>query len=126
MPPIRNAIKYLLLLLFIISILHILQENFQVLDKFNLTKTDNFKNPSVSYFDDPNKAKRAIKIDWHNYDDIKDEAKRTGLGEQGKNAVLDKVDETLKKAVYHANGYNGYLSDQISLNRSISDTRHPK
>jgi polypeptide N-acetylgalactosaminyltransferase len=80
----------------------------------------------VSYFDDPDRPKRAVKIDWHNYDHIKYETARTGLGEQGKKADLKKVDKILKDAVYHANGYNGYLSDQISLNRSIVDTRHPK
>jgi hypothetical protein len=66
------------------------------------------------------------KMDWHDYKFMAYEANRTGLGEQGKEAVLTKVDAILKNATYHADGYNGYLSDQISLNRSLPDTRHPK
>jgi hypothetical protein len=96
------------------------------LESFNLDRSSSLNKQPVSYFDDPDRPKRAVKIDWHNYDHIKYEAARTGLGEQGKKADLKKVDKILKDAVYHANGYNGYLSDQISLNRSIVDTRHPK
>jgi hypothetical protein len=77
-----------------------------------------------TYFDVSNRSRE--KVDWHDYQFIEYEAKREGLGEQGKAAVLSRVDEILRKAIYHANGYNGYLSDQISLNRSLSDTRHPK
>jgi hypothetical protein len=79
---------------------------------------------SLSNSDDQNQSRE--KMDWHDYKFMEYEANRTGLGEQGKEAVLTKVDGILKNATYHADGYNGYLSDQISLNRSLPDTRHPK
>jgi hypothetical protein len=79
---------------------------------------------SLSNSDDQNQSRE--KKDWHDYKFMEYEANRTGLGEQGKEAVLTKVDGILKNATYHADGYNGYLSDQISLNRSLPDTRHPK
>jgi hypothetical protein len=64
------------------------------------------------------------KIDWHDYKYMEYEAGRRGLGEQGESAVLTMVDSELKQLIFDANGYNGYLSDQISLNRSLLDTRH--
>ncbi|XP_014217204.1 N-acetylgalactosaminyltransferase 6 [Copidosoma floridanum] len=64
------------------------------------------------------------KIDWHDYRRIGEEKSRMGLGEQGKPAYLDASMEDLKDKLYKVNGYNGALSDQILLNRSISDIRH--
>uniref|UniRef100_A0A8R1I333 Polypeptide N-acetylgalactosaminyltransferase n=1 Tax=Caenorhabditis japonica TaxID=281687 RepID=A0A8R1I333_CAEJA len=49
-----------------------------------------------------------------------------GPGEQGKPVKLpdDKTVEKEALALYKANGYNAYISDMISLNRSIKDLRH--
>uniref|UniRef100_A0A3Q3DLR7 Polypeptide N-acetylgalactosaminyltransferase n=1 Tax=Hippocampus comes TaxID=109280 RepID=A0A3Q3DLR7_HIPCM len=61
--------------------------------------------------------------DWHNYEAIKRDASRSGNGEQGKPFPLtdaDRVDQA-----YRENGFNIYVSDRISLNRSIPDIRHP-
>ena len=47
-----------------------------------------------------------------------------GNGEQGKPFPLtdtDRVDQA-----YRENGFNIYVSDRISLNRSVADIRHPK
>lgn len=47
-----------------------------------------------------------------------------GNGEQGRPfpmADADRVDQA-----YRENGFNIYVSDRISLNRSIPDIRHPK
>lgn len=47
-----------------------------------------------------------------------------GNGEQGKAFPMtdaDRVDQA-----YRENGFNIYVSDRISLNRSIPDIRHPK
>lgn len=47
-----------------------------------------------------------------------------GNGEQGKPFPLtdaDRVDQA-----YRENGFNIYVSDRISLNRSVPDIRHPK
>lgn len=66
-----------------------------------------------------------IKIDWHDYNFIDYEAKRVGLGEQGK-AVnqVDPEEEELNQRLFDENGYNGLVSDKISVNRSIVDLRH--
>ncbi|XP_059207008.1 polypeptide N-acetylgalactosaminyltransferase 10-like [Centropristis striata] len=63
------------------------------------------------------------RIDWHNYDAIRRDASRSGNGEQGKAFPLtdaDRVDQA-----YRENGFNIYVSDRISLNRSLPDIRHP-
>lgn len=47
-----------------------------------------------------------------------------GNGEQGKPFPMtdaDRVDQA-----YRENGFNIYVSDRISLNRSVPDIRHPK
>ncbi|KAM9333779.1 polypeptide N-acetylgalactosaminyltransferase 10-like [Pholidichthys leucotaenia] len=61
--------------------------------------------------------------DWHDYETIKRDLARSGNGEQGKAFPLtdaDRVDQA-----YRENGFNIYVSDRISLNRSIPDIRHP-
>ncbi|GAA6225085.1 polypeptide N-acetylgalactosaminyltransferase 10-like [Lates japonicus] len=62
--------------------------------------------------------------DWHDYEAIKRDSSRSGNGEQGKPFPLtdaDRVDQA-----YRENGFNIYVSDRISLNRSLPDIRHPK
>nr|XP_046265901.1 polypeptide N-acetylgalactosaminyltransferase 10-like [Scatophagus argus] len=61
--------------------------------------------------------------DWHDYDTIRKDSSRSGNGEQGKAFPLtdaDRVDQA-----YRENGFNIYVSDRISLNRSVPDIRHP-
>ncbi|AWP00827.1 Polypeptide N-acetylgalactosaminyltransferase [Scophthalmus maximus] len=60
--------------------------------------------------------------DWHDYDTIRRDASRSGNGEQGRAFPLtdtDRVDQA-----YRENGFNIYVSDRISLNRSVPDIRH--
>lgn len=66
------------------------------------------------------------KIDWHNYEQISKEKKRVGIGEHGVPVVLDfkKYNKTKYDDLYKINGFNAYLSDMISLNRSVPDIRH--
>uniref|UniRef100_A0AAV2J9B5 Glycosyltransferase 2-like domain-containing protein n=1 Tax=Knipowitschia caucasica TaxID=637954 RepID=A0AAV2J9B5_KNICA len=62
------------------------------------------------------------RIDWHDYDAMKRDAVRSGNGEQGQATPLsdaDRVDQA-----YRENGFNIYVSDRISLNRSLPDIRH--
>ncbi|XP_049888130.1 N-acetylgalactosaminyltransferase 6-like isoform X2 [Pectinophora gossypiella] len=70
--------------------------------------------------------KNLEKIDWHNYTQIKYEAQRTGLGEQGRPAHLPAELAHLEELLYAENGFNGALSDKIAINRSLPDIRHPK
>ncbi|XP_043255319.1 N-acetylgalactosaminyltransferase 6 isoform X1 [Colletes gigas] len=65
------------------------------------------------------------KIDWHDYKRIEEEAKRNGMGEHGKPTFLSPSLDALKEKLYQVNGFNGALSDEISVNRSVPDIRHP-
>ena len=47
-----------------------------------------------------------------------------GNGEQGKPFPLTETDRV--DQAYRENGFNIYISDRISLNRSVPDIRHPK
>ena len=90
-------------------------------------------------------GKKLRKIDWHDYTLIERENARIGnsmrwffmlesveywlgLGEGG-NGVEPTVAER-NTAVYHelyrANGFNAFVSNQISLDRSLNDLRHSK
>ncbi|XP_034746748.1 polypeptide N-acetylgalactosaminyltransferase 10-like [Etheostoma cragini] len=60
--------------------------------------------------------------DWHDQEAIRRDSSRSGNGEQGKAFPLtdaDRVDQA-----YRENGFNIYVSDRISLNRSLPDIRH--
>lgn len=48
----------------------------------------------------------------------------SGNGEQGKAFPLTEADRV--DQAYRENGFNIYVSDRISLNRSVPDIRHPK
>ncbi|XP_017097608.2 putative polypeptide N-acetylgalactosaminyltransferase 10 [Drosophila bipectinata] len=62
--------------------------------------------------------------DWHDYEAMKEDSLRIGLGEQGKPAELtDPMDDPAKKEIQDQHGFNGLLSDRISLNRSLPDAR---
>ena len=65
------------------------------------------------------------KIDWHDWDFITEELKRNGPGEQGKPVVLDSNESNNDKSSYQSNGFSGYVSDKISLDRAVKDIRHP-
>lgn len=67
-----------------------------------------------------------IKIDWHDYSFIEEETKRVGPGEHGK-AVneIDESEQELNQRLFDENGYNGLISDKISVNRSVADLRNP-
>uniref|UniRef100_A0A8D1CMK4 Polypeptide N-acetylgalactosaminyltransferase n=1 Tax=Sus scrofa TaxID=9823 RepID=A0A8D1CMK4_PIG len=61
--------------------------------------------------------------DWHDKEAIRRDAQRVGNGEQGKPYPMtdaERVDQA-----YRENGFNIYVSDKISLNRSLPDIRHP-
>nr|XP_061801359.1 polypeptide N-acetylgalactosaminyltransferase 10-like isoform X2 [Nerophis lumbriciformis] len=63
------------------------------------------------------------RIDWHDYDAIRRDAARLGNGEQGKPFPMSEADRV--DLAYRENGFNIYVSDRISLNRSLPDIRHP-
>lgn len=69
--------------------------------------------------------KKVERIDWHDWELIREDALRTGLGEHGSAAYLDSYPPYTKE-INETIGYNGYLSDKISLNRSLMDLRPPE
>ncbi|VVC40291.1 Nucleotide-diphospho-sugar transferases,Glycosyltransferase 2-like,Ricin B, lectin [Cinara cedri] len=64
------------------------------------------------------------KIDWHDWEFINLEKQRTGIGEQGVSVSLTSFNQHKYDELYKVNGFNGLLSDSISVNRSIPDIRH--
>ncbi|KAL1494762.1 hypothetical protein ABEB36_010308 [Hypothenemus hampei] len=64
------------------------------------------------------------KIDWHNYNLIERDAKRTGPGEQGVPAYLNSVESENYEKLFRVNGFNAALSDKIALDRAVPDIRH--
>lgn len=72
-----------------------------------------------------NSNDKTTKIDWHDYKKIAEEQARVGPGEQGAAVILSAEEEKLKDELYKANGFNGYVSDKISLDRALKDIRHP-
>ncbi|XP_051793950.1 polypeptide N-acetylgalactosaminyltransferase 10-like [Acanthochromis polyacanthus] len=62
------------------------------------------------------------RTDWHDYEAIRRDAARIGNGEQGKPFPLTEIDRV--DQAYRENGFNIYISDRISLNRSLPDIRH--
>ncbi|KAM3726334.1 putative polypeptide N-acetylgalactosaminyltransferase [Dirofilaria immitis] len=79
---------------------------------------DNGSDPFASY-------KSYGKKDWHDYESMKRDAVRQGLGEGGKPVVIaSKKLKKLRDSLYRSNGYDAYISDLIALDRSIKDIRH--
>lgn len=76
---------------------------------------------SLTWFGAP-KSERTR--DWNDYGFIEEENKRTGLGEQGKPVITKPEEQKKVEKGEKPNGYNGYVSDIMSLNRSLSDLRH--
>lgn len=64
------------------------------------------------------------RCDWHNYDFMNYEAGREGNGEQGKGHFLTNSSEiALDKELEKEEGLHVLVSDKISINRSLPDTR---
>lgn len=63
-------------------------------------------------------------IDWHDYAYIEKERKMEGLGEHGVASKLSTDLEPKRQEIFDKNGFNGLLSDLISVNRSVADIRH--
>ncbi|XP_024049909.1 polypeptide N-acetylgalactosaminyltransferase-like 6 isoform X2 [Terrapene carolina triunguis] len=61
--------------------------------------------------------------DWHNYESIQKDAMRTGKGEHGKPYPLTEDDRD--DSAYRENGFNILVSNNIALERSLPDIRHP-
>lgn len=76
----------------------------------------------VSFFRNTDKTRK----DWHEYEFIEMERERVGVGEQGDGADFSNYDPNEVKRQMGLGGFNGVVSDNISLNRSLPDVRHPE
>ncbi|XP_017047642.1 N-acetylgalactosaminyltransferase 4 [Drosophila ficusphila] len=62
--------------------------------------------------------------DWHDYAQMEADRKRSGFGEHGAAVHVENPDDKeLETEMYQLNGFNGLLSDRISVNRSVPDVR---
>lgn len=77
-----------------------------------------------AFFSGEMKNEKMVKIDWNDNKYIEFESQRQGIGEHGEAAHLEPEDEPKRKILFSQNGFNGLLSDRISLNRSVKDIRH--
>lgn len=68
------------------------------------------------------KWQKVDRIDWNDWELIKQDELRAGLGEHGIAAYLSFYPPE-SKDINDTVGYNGYLSDKIALNRSLKDLR---
>lgn len=68
------------------------------------------------------------KVDWHDHEAMKADLIRKGPGEQGEKVVLSSAEsnDPLQGTLYSANGFNAFVSDKISVDRSVKDIRHPE
>lgn len=69
-------------------------------------------------------ARNYERKDWHDWEFIKYEKARQGPGEQGKPHVLTDPDDIAKNdKLFEVEGLYAVVSDKISANRSVPDTR---
>lgn len=67
------------------------------------------------------------RLDWHDYEFMKIESERTGFGEKGEGfKFTDPKDVELDSKIGEDEGLHVLVSDKISVNRSVIDTRPEK
>uniref|UniRef100_A0A914X4P4 Glycosyltransferase 2-like domain-containing protein n=1 Tax=Plectus sambesii TaxID=2011161 RepID=A0A914X4P4_9BILA len=74
------------------------------------------------------KYRKLPKKDWHDYPAMEADKERKGKGEQGTPVALPSDPETqkLQDQMYRVNGFDALASDQIAVDRSVKDVRHPE
>jgi len=78
------------------------------------------KHKRKSFFRNLDKTRK----DWHDYKFIEMEKQRVGVGEHGVAVNLSNYDPAEVKRQLGLGGFNGAVSDDISVNRSVPDIRH--
>lgn len=64
-------------------------------------------------------------MDWHDYKFMTYESARVGMGENGTKVILtNSLDITKNNEILAVEGLSGHISDLISVNRSVPDTRN--
>lgn len=105
-----KAIEYTLCLVVVLVSFLLLNQKF-VADLFE------------EYF--PAAEEETDKIDWHDWELIKEDEIRSAIGEHGDGAYLPMYPPS-SKLINDTHGFNGHLSDKIALNRALKDLRPPE
>ncbi|CAG9810900.1 unnamed protein product [Chironomus riparius] len=116
------SIRYCLVLIPLSGILVLVTLSI-LLDLSSDNKVTNFTEQKLAKF----KAHKFLRKcrDWHDYEQIYKDRERVGPGENG--AAVRLTNETeiaLNDKLYKETGFAVVVSDKISVNRSIQDTRH--
>ena len=99
-----------------------------------LVKIENSKNDEIPRIPNKNVGIENIQedsqpntglVDWHNWTHIQEEKERVGPGEQGKALTIPKEEADQHQDLFRSNGFSGYASDLISVERAVPDIRHP-
>ena len=120
-PKIRQlSIKYFLILIPIFGIIILIILSVLL----NLSSEKNQKKATTTT-KSHSSAQKSCR-DWNNYEQIYREMIRKGLGENGTEVILtDENEIALNRKLFNETGFGVVVSDRISVNRSIQDTRHP-
>lgn len=118
------SIRYFLVLVPFSGILVLLTLSI-LLDLSSDNKVTNFTQDKLAKFRS-NKFIHKCR-DWHDYEQIYKDRERVGPGENGSAVRLTNETEiALNDKLYKETGFAVVVSDKISVNRSIQDTRHPE
>lgn len=121
-----TLVKLLFLSAIVISLVVLFIKSFRTQETSELYRSAKLQHPKHgSFFGGQLKNSKGKRIDWHDYELIKQEEVKKGVGEHGKAEKLDESEKDLQEKLFRKNGFNALLSDKISLNRSIPDIRHP-
>lgn len=131
--PSLKAYKIITLvaLLVFVSLYFLLIDKHYKTEVFNLKrvvlKNDDFINEFMAKKDKSYPVETNYeRKDWHDWKFIEYERKRKGPGEQGKPFELtDPKDIELNEKLFRVEGLFVVVSDKISVNRSVPDTRLP-
>lgn len=97
-----------------LALKNVVQKRDQFIDEISWS-SNKFCYPFVNDFE---------KKDWHDYDFIAYEKSRKGPGEQGEPFTLTDPDEIkLNEKLFKDEGFFVIVSDKVSVNRSVPDTR---
>lgn len=77
----------------------------------------------LSYYDSLVELSERETTDWTDFRRLRAEKLRSGPGEFGVPVVLDDFDTALSKSLAENYSYNVLVSDRISLDRAVPDTR---
>lgn len=121
----RSSIKcFQFVILFSIVFIFVCFFNFDVRYKPEVNQVELFQDKLMRGQFEPNFSAYPKRKDWHDWKFIEYEKSRTGPGEQGKPFELTNPEDiALNQKLFRIEGLYVVVSDKISVNRSVPDTR---